>query len=206
MWSLSPEEVQGEVDAYEGAIAYIDAELGRLLAALDTRGRLSRTLLIIRSDHGEEFGEHRVFGHGHSLYLPSIHVPLVVILPKVVPAGVAETVSLRDTPATIQDVIEDDVADRLPGSSLRDTWNGTGPPRPAISERAVLDVIPPSWYPIARGDLVAVVHRGFHYIRRGDGHEELFDLAADPDEQRSLAGDQAAAPALAELRAIARRN
>src|SRR3979411_2606482 len=87
-------------DSYDDCIAYLDRQVGSLLDELDRRGVLRDTLVIITSDHGEEFGEHGVFNHGYSLYLAEIHVPLV-ILSAAAPASrsVAQPVSLRDLPA-----------------------------------------------------------------------------------------------------------
>ena len=69
---------------------------------------LEQTWLIIASDHGESFGEHTgVFCHGTSLYQTELHVPLLIIPPGGSKAKqvVKETVSLRDLPATIVDVL-----------------------------------------------------------------------------------------------------
>ena len=98
-----PREVIDELrDAYDGAIAYLDHELGRLLAELRERGLLDDTLLIVTSDHGESLGEHGLMSHGNSLYLTLLRVPLVIVHPARIPAGrsIAEPVSLRDIPAT----------------------------------------------------------------------------------------------------------
>ena len=94
---------------YDDCTADLDEQLGRLVDELDRRGVLERTWLIVTSDHGESFGEQGgVFGHGTSLYQPQLHVPLVIVPP----AGsrpfrpvVPETVSLRDLPATVVDVL-----------------------------------------------------------------------------------------------------
>ena len=81
------------------------------------------TLVIITSDHGEEFGEHGVFDHGYSLYLDEVHVPLV-ILAATAPAGrvVAEPVSLRDLPATVVDLLGLAADSPFPGRSLAAHW------------------------------------------------------------------------------------
>src|SRR5262249_3096125 len=80
-------ELKAMYDAYDGALAYIDTQLGSLFEELGHRGVLENTLVIITSDHGEEFGEHGLLDHGNSLYFPSIHVPLVVYFPGRVPQG-----------------------------------------------------------------------------------------------------------------------
>ena len=79
--------------------------------------------MIITSDHGESFGEqHGVFGHGTSLYQPQLHVPLVIVPParrrggaSPSPRVVTETVSLRDLPATIVDLLDLEAGSPFPG-------------------------------------------------------------------------------------------
>ncbi len=92
-----------ERDRYDGSIAYIDAEIGRLTSQLRARGELDRTLLVITSDHGELFGEHGLWEHTSNLYYKLLHVPLIVRWPGHVPAGetVDAEVSLRDLAATV---------------------------------------------------------------------------------------------------------
>jgi arylsulfatase A-like enzyme len=69
------------LDLYDGEIAGVDAALGRLFAALDSLGLSERTLVVLTSDHGEEFRDHGSFGHGHTLYEETVRVPLIVRTP-----------------------------------------------------------------------------------------------------------------------------
>jgi arylsulfatase A-like enzyme len=121
---LPPEEVRVAQDAYEGAIAYLDHQLGLLFDALEQRGVLQNTLVIITSDHGEHFGERQLFCHGNSLYRPLLHVPLLIRFPSRAPAGqsVAEPVSLRDLPATVMDLLQIEDGVPFPGRSLARYW------------------------------------------------------------------------------------
>ncbi len=66
---------------YDAGVAYADALLGRVIGALRERGTLDRTIIVVLADHGELLGEHGEFGHGHSLYHPVLHVPLLRTLP-----------------------------------------------------------------------------------------------------------------------------
>ena len=71
------------VNAYDGEIAYADAELGRLLTALRESGTYDRALIIFTADHGESLGEHNSwFRHGENLHEESMRVPLIVKPPK----------------------------------------------------------------------------------------------------------------------------
>ena len=79
---LVSQDLPFAVDAYDDCIADLDEQIGRLLDKLTRRGVLDRTWLIIASDHGESFGEHRgVFCHGTSLYQTELHVPLLIVPP-----------------------------------------------------------------------------------------------------------------------------
>ncbi len=190
----SPRELQAEIDAYDGAIAWLDDRLARLIAALEQRGVLDRTILIVTSDHGEEFLEHGVMTHGNSLYDPALHVPLLIIAPGRAPQAVRvpHWVSTTDLAATVLDLAGVDA--RLPGRTLRRFWSDPAPlARDADTLRARVSF---SWrkadhYPISKGDIEAVFVDPWKYILNGDGREELYDLRADPGETVDLAGTAA---------------
>ena len=85
---------------------------------------------MIASDHGESFGEHPgVFCHGTSLYQTELHVPLLIIPPggSAEKRVVGETVSLRDLPATIVDLLDLDADAPFPGTSMARYWNREAP-------------------------------------------------------------------------------
>lgn len=67
--------------AYEGGIYYGDMELGKLLAGLRSRGELDRAIVVVIGDHGEQLGEHGIFGHSNGVGDEETHVPLLVRLP-----------------------------------------------------------------------------------------------------------------------------
>lgn len=189
--ALSRAEREEEVDAYDGAIAEVDARVGELLASLEASGRLSNTIVVITADHGEEFGEHGVYDHGYSLYRAGVHVPLMVVAPGRVPGGlrVKKPVSLRDLAATLADLVDPVAPAPFPGTSLRGLWrNDTTAPSvsPILSE-----VKPPGgqpeWFPVSKGDMQSLVVDGLRYIRNGDGREELYRVADDPMERADLA-------------------
>jgi arylsulfatase A-like enzyme/Flp pilus assembly protein TadD len=66
---------------YDGAIAYVDAQVGRLVSALEQSGALDRTIVAVVADHGEGLGEHAEAEHGFFLYDSTLHVPWIVRLP-----------------------------------------------------------------------------------------------------------------------------
>jgi arylsulfatase A-like enzyme len=171
-----------ELDAYESCIAYIDHQVGLLLDELEKRDLFENTLIIITSDHGEQFGEHNLFGHGNSLYLPLLHVPLLVSFPDRVPAGksVKEAVTLRDIPATVVDLLKlEDVA-QFPGNSLARHWDGTDGSGGAVADAPLSE---------ERRMKSLIVDR-YHYIVNKQGREELYDIEKDPFEEQNLADSE----------------
>src|SRR5207247_10363653 len=92
---------------YAGEIAFVDAQVGRLLSALDRRGETTRTVVVAVADHGEALGEHGEQTHGLLLYQPTLHGPMLVRAPGVVPASsvIASPVSLVDLAPTLASLL-----------------------------------------------------------------------------------------------------
>lgn len=179
---VTAEAARAERDAYDQAMRWLDHEVGALLRDMEARGQLRNTVVVIAADHGEEFGEHGLLGHGNSLYLPSLRVPLIVVFDGVVPAGrrVAGTVSLRDLGATILDLTGS--LPGLPGTSLRAQWTPgsvTGDAATAVAE-VRKEPRQPAWFPASKGDMSSVVSNSRQLIRDGTGAREFYDLLADP--------------------------
>ena len=204
-----PKEVELARDAYDDCIAFLDGALGRLFEEMGRRKMLDNTLIVVTADHGEQIGEHGLYGHGRSLYREELHVPLLIVKPGRTPAGrvVAQPVSLRDLPATVLDLVGVPNAANLPGSSLVATWDPSAPPRPAgaevvLSEVAIRDKVSTKTdrVPALRGPMYSVIAGGEVYIRGANGEEELFDLEADPAEERNLLEADPATPSLARFR------
>jgi arylsulfatase A-like enzyme len=187
---------QKHADGYEDAIRYIDSELGTLLDTLEQRGELDNTLIIITSDHGEQFGRHKLFGHGNSLYQRVMRIPLLIRYPVRVPAGarVSRPVSLRDIPRTVVDLVGIQNSS-LPGISLAEAWSGsTSYPDTILGEllEGLADV-----EMAAEPPMYLLVTRDFQYIRQANGTIEIYNLPADPLERVNLA-DSASARGLVE--------
>ncbi len=108
------------VDRYDGAIAYVDAQVGALVDELRTLALLDDTLLIVTSDHGEAFGGGGLVGHGVSVYEDQVHVPLLVRYPGGCERGVVEEpVSLLDVLPTNLEELALEPPRSLEGCSLR---------------------------------------------------------------------------------------
>ena len=178
--------------AYDGTLAYLDHHVGVLLSHLQGQGLLEKTLVIVTSDHGEQFGEHGLVSHANSLYLPALHVPLVMVFPTRVPAGrrVSDPVSLRDLTNTVMDIVGLGRATPFPGESLARYWNEgsavNSAESPLLAEISQ-SIRAEAWEPSSRGDMKALIVGGMHYIRNGDGSEELYDYELDPAENDNLA-------------------
>jgi arylsulfatase A-like enzyme len=86
---------------YDGEVAYTDNAIGRLLDGLASRGLEAGTIVVLTADHGEEFGDHGSWEHGHTHYDELLHVPLVVRAPGLSPIVVHEPVGLVDVAPTL---------------------------------------------------------------------------------------------------------
>ena len=208
---LSVEALSELKDAYDSSIRYLDHELSRLLRTLEQSGELENTVIILTSDHGEEFGEHGLdhFGHARSAYAASLLVPLVVVYPPVIAQGVRvrDQVSIRDIPATVMDALGVADSHPFPGISLARYANGTVTDEERAEPRLSTVARHPwgdedSKWPAARRDLFSIVDGDLHYIVHGKDEELLYDLSTDVFEQRNLADSAELAPTLARLRFV----
>ena len=184
--------LQETYDAYDNGIAYLDFQIDSMLTVLESRGVLNNTMVILTSDHGEHFGEHGLIQHGNSLFLPLLNVPLVIYYPARVPLGlkVGAPASLRDLAATVLDLAGIS-GSGVPGRSLME-WVKATPDSArrdtlfsAVDYHRLLPKWPPS--PVMRGDMRSIVLDSLHYIRNGDGSEQLFHLGRDSREVLNLA-------------------
>ncbi len=171
----------GDIDVYHAAIAWLDSEVGALLDTLRARGKLDNTVVIVTADHGELFEEFGLSGHAHNLYRNVLWVPMFVRYPKRVPRDVrvATTVSLRDLAATIIDLAAVQRSP-LPGTSLTATWSGAAATAtsPLIAEVTQAPNVDPA-YRTSRGAMTSLTDSAWHYIKNGDGQEELFEWRVD---------------------------
>ena len=171
-------------DVYDDCIAYLDRRLGILLQELGRRGVLDDTLVIVTADHGEHLGR-------SPLVLPRLQ-PVPSARPG--PAGdrgsqggaagrvVAEPVSLRDVPATVVDLLGLGRDAPFPGRSLAGFWSSAAPGGLPPAEPLLMETGKPLLLtnqgrePAAKGPMKSLVASGMHYIRDGDGLEELYVL------------------------------
>jgi arylsulfatase A-like enzyme len=173
-------------DLYDGEVAFTDKHVGRVLDVVTKAPWGARTAVIVTSDHGEAFGEHKMFRHGFELWEPLVHVPLIVHAPGVRPSRIGARRSLIDIVPTVLDLMaappptgEGD--DFLSGASLLPDLLLS-----AASEAAPRDVfidMPAGPYNDMRR---AFIHGSLKLIVSNGTQYELFDLDADPNEARDL--------------------
>ncbi|MGE5126670.1 MAG: sulfatase-like hydrolase/transferase [Betaproteobacteria bacterium] len=174
--------------AYDGEVAFADAQLGALLDALPARGRRERTLTIVVGDHGESLGEHGEAAHGMLLYEAALRVPLVLAATGMPAATRDEPVSLVDIFPTVLGLLGLGAPAAHDGRDLFAADSGT------MSSEAYAETN----YPEAAGcsPLRALVDRRWKYIG-GPARPELYDLALDPEERHDVAaGHQAIVDAM----------
>jgi choline-sulfatase len=170
-------------DRYDGEVAFVDQQLGRVLAALESKPFGARTAVIVTSDHGEAFGEHGMIRHGFELWEELVRVPLIVKVPGVPPRRVSARRSGIDVVPTILELMQVEApsgAQALSGQSLVPDLVRTGGPDP---ER-------PVFMDMARGphnaERQALIERDLKLVASEGRVLGVFDLRADPGEKRDL--------------------
>ena len=191
---VSAEENRWLVDLYEEEIAHIDRELGRLIEALEQSGRMDKTLIVVVADHGEEFLDHGSYGHTSTLWQEQLHVPLLVVPPgSKRPTRIDGVVETRTVFGTVLDALGLDFADQARARSLlrKVSPDGTELPDPQAKAFSI------TWLPdaeVAWGKRMCIssLREGRWKLVRHYTWERtmLFDLEADPREQRDLAASE----------------
>jgi arylsulfatase A-like enzyme len=190
------------VDLYDDCLFGLDVELGRFFDRLRASGLLEETWVVITSDHGEEFGEHGIFGHGASLYNQVTHVPLILIPPAMARGSVADPyaallgkridvpVSHRDLPATLAGLLLPGAPNPFPGRSLARHWGADGPgsPEPILAQMEEQHFAGEEVQMDSSLKMDSVVAEGHLFIESIRDAPELYDLSADPENRRDLAG------------------
>jgi arylsulfatase A-like enzyme len=168
-----------EIDLYDGEIAFTDFHVGRVLDALDRLGLTDDTVVVFFSDHGEEFGDHGGYRHGHDLHRELVQVPLVMRVPGVAPGRVSNMVRTVDVMPTLLELAGLPAPEGIEGSSfLAGLREGRWRSLPALQEISLNE----------SDSMVSVVHEDWRLIQHLITREvELYDLAADPLEETNVA-------------------
>ncbi|MDB4433272.1 sulfatase-like hydrolase/transferase [bacterium] len=189
--TMPPSVVEVFRALYSAEINYLDRSLAELMERIDGLALPEPPLLVVTSDHGEEFNEHGKLGHGKTLYNPALHVPLAFHWEGRIEPGTSDSpVQLIDVMPTLLDLAGLPRGENLDGASLAPLLRGEahgGASRPAFAE--------------ADPGRLAVQTERFKLISsNAPPLEELYDLEADPEESRNVASEFP--EALERLRAL----
>ena len=194
-WPRTPEVVRQHLADYYAAITFLDAQIGRILAALEAAGLADNTIIVFASDSGLAIGSHGLFGK-QNVYDHSMRAPLIFAGPGIPPGKRSDGMCyLLDVFPTLGDLAGVKAPDGNEGKSLVPLMTGkTECVRDSIFlaymkvQRAVRD---------ERWKLIVYPHIN---------HRQLFDLKNDPHEMKDLAGDPANAREIERLTALLRRS
>ena len=185
---LTDEDWVEIIDLYDGEIVYVDKAFGDFVRGIEERGLRDNTVIIMLSDHGEEFFEHGGFEHGHSLYDELIRVPLIISLPGKVREGVRirNQVRLLDITPTVFDLLGLEPRPHFEGVSLVPFLTGEGSVEPSV-DKILPDHIAYSEAIRIGGEQKAVTARPHKCIYRFVSEErEFYNLEEDPGETNNL--------------------
>lgn len=176
--SRFPATLQG---AYDAEIAATDAQIGRLVTALEQSGRLDSTLIALVGDHGESLGEHGEQQHGFFIYDAAVQIPLMLAGPGIPVRTVTDQVRIVDVMPTLLDALGVAAPAEVQGQSLMPLGRGEPLDLLAYSE---------TYYPryhYGWSELKAVRDGRFKFIAAP--RRELYDVQADPGETTDLASE-----------------
>ncbi len=186
---------------YRGEVSYLDAAVGKLFEELDSRGLLKNAVVVVTSDHGEEWRDHGLTGHGTSLFEELVRAPFAIVdfrNPRAETRRVGETTSNLDVTPTIIELSGAAAPDGMLGRSLLAETAPTEDPAPVFMElpRIVhFDEVAAKHRPglehaylraVVAGDKKVIA---YSMMDTGGARLEAYDLAADPDESNDLAGE-----------------
>jgi len=183
-------------NAYDGEVAYVDAQIARLLSAIRESRNGANTLMVIVGDHGESLGEHGERTHGMLVYDGVLRIPLVLAGPGVSTGVVRQPVSIVDVAPTLLRLGGVPAASRMDG---RDLFSGPGQTHEIYAETQYPEVA--GWSPLA-----ALVEERWKLIATIGSGAEWYDLARDAGERMNEAAGQRSAVAAARAHVTAIRG
>jgi arylsulfatase A-like enzyme len=163
-------------DRYDGEVTFTDRYFGKLLDFIATRSWAARTILIVTSDHGEEFGEHGMSRHGFEVWNTLVHVPLMIVAPGAPARRISVPRSAIDLAPTILEIYGVAPQTALEGQSLVSEIYGG-----ASAERDVVVDLPATSDSFRRRALVHGTQKLICFD--GDSYCKLYDLSRDPLER-----------------------
>jgi tetratricopeptide (TPR) repeat protein len=173
---------------YDGEIAFADAQVGRGIRFLKSKGLYNNTLIVLSGDNGESLGEHGEKTHGFFFYNATLHVPFMIHLPgAAAPRVVPELVSLADLMPTVLQTLKMETPSQVQGRSLLPLIKAKPKDEEARSLYAetFLPRLHFNW-----SELRGVESAKYHFIDAP--RPELYDLTKDPGETQNLYSDKKA--------------
>jgi arylsulfatase A-like enzyme/Tfp pilus assembly protein PilF len=173
---------------YIGEIAFVDSQVGRLLAWLDDHDLARTTIVVVMGDHGESLGEHGESTHGFFVYQSTMHVPLLIRAPFDSMAGrrVADTVRSIDILPTALELLGVSTADKLEGTSVVPLMTGA---KKELGLAAYSEAIYPRFH-FGWSDLRAITAGRYKFVAAP--RPELYDLQQDPRESKNIYSERQA--------------
>jgi arylsulfatase A-like enzyme len=190
--------VPGLMEKYDYEIAFVDMWVKKIIDAVDELGLADNTAIVIHADHGEAWGEHKVYFHGQDLFDEQLRVPLIFVIPGRKPQMIDEPVMLADVGPTLIDLAGAPVPANMRGRSLlpRIDKGKAAPPQPPRGIFA--ELLPATAWPHHATMMLDDGHKLIHRI--SDRRWELYDMSSDPGEKKNLADAPASAELLARLK------
>jgi arylsulfatase A-like enzyme len=178
---LDAEDVRFLSRRYDAEVAEVDDRIRALFAALRARRFLDNAIIVVTSDHGEEFAEHGLLEHGKSLFEDVVRVPLIIAGPGIASGRrVEQRVSLTDVAPTLLDLLGLPAEPRFEGRSLTPLLrNEAGA---AAAPDILMELHSTEIGHDARVHRQAIIRGNAKAIIRRDGTPQSYDLAADPGE------------------------
>jgi arylsulfatase A-like enzyme len=181
----SQQDIRYVKNVYMGEINFVDSQIGVLMDQLHALDMYDDSMIIITSDHGEEFWEHGKFEHGHTLYDELVHVPLIIKYPiDIIPAlkTIDTQIRLIDIMPTVFDWLNIEKPELFIGESLTPlVMGGEGGHRGAYCEGTLYGKNKIAW----RGPRYKYI---LELFRNVEPVEELYDWQNDPGESNDLSG------------------
>ena len=189
----TPEIVRKHIADYYAMITHTDAQIGRILAALEASGKMDNTIIVFASDNGLALGRHGLMGK-QNIYEHSVKVPLIVAGPGI-PHGEsrAQLCYLYDIYPTLCELAGQGIPPAVEFKSLLPVIRDR-----SAGHRAHIYTALMSWQRAIRDER----HKLIEYCAAGGRHTQLFDLADDPDETNNLAGRKEHQAKVESLRAL----
>lgn len=170
---------------YDGAVAYMDSCIQRLFTLLDTLGILDKTIVVLNSDHGETLYDHECWFDHHGVYDNTLNVPLIIRYPKKLPMGkrIAGYNQHKDLVPTLLELAGVKTKIKFDGRSLMALVRGKKPSFESSFYLTECTWMRKHGWRTPQWKLIVALEPDFHF----KPEVELYDLIADPDENRNIA-------------------